>query len=83
MQGGREDLKIAELLLQYGTNKKIRLPYGGKTVEDLAAGDNAIIDVLNTVPLLEGPAILPFRANEKLCPRQRHQIICSEDHLLC
>jgi ankyrin repeat protein len=65
-RGSNEDLKIVELLLQYGANKKILLSNGGKTVEDLAAGDNAMIDMLNTVPLLEGPAILPSRVNEKL-----------------
>lgn len=65
-RGRGQDLKLAELLLQYGANKKTRLPLGGRTVEDLAAGDNAMIDVLNTVPLIEGPPILPSRANQKL-----------------
>jgi len=71
---GGEDLKIAELLLQYVANKKIRLSYGGRRVEDLAAGDYAMIDVLNTVPLLEWPAILPFQSQRKAftsCYRRR------------
>jgi ankyrin repeat protein len=73
-RGGRQDLKIAELLLQYGVNKKTRLSYGGRTVEDLAAGDNAMINMLNTAPLLEGPAILPFQSQQKAftsCYRRR------------
>ncbi|KAN0112774.1 ankyrin repeat containing protein [Hyaloscypha variabilis] len=61
----RGDLKSAEVLLQYGANKKIRLPEGGRTVEDLAAGDNSMIDMLNTAPLLEGPPILPPKVNGK------------------
>jgi len=60
------DLLSVELLLRYGANKKIRLPDSSKTVDDLAAGDNDMIDTLNTIPLLEGPPILPLKANEKL-----------------
>ncbi|KAK2760347.1 hypothetical protein FQN54_002416 [Arachnomyces sp. PD_36] len=50
------DLRLVELLLQHGANKKLRL-HDGRTAEDLAIGDNTMVDLLRADYLIQGPSI--------------------------
>jgi hypothetical protein len=49
-------LDVVNFLLSRGANKRLRLE-DGQTVEDFASGDNAMIDLLRSNQLLEGPSI--------------------------
>ncbi len=59
------NLELAQLLLKYGTNKKIRSE-DGRTVEDFARGHSAMMDLLRSDQLLEGPKIKKSRTNSEL-----------------
>lgn len=52
----KEKLDIVNFLLRHGANKKIKLE-NGQTVLDLAEGDNAMTQLLESSQLLEGPSI--------------------------
>jgi len=47
-------LDLVGFLLRHGANKKITLE-NGKTIEDIAEGDNAMIQLLQSSQLIEGP----------------------------
>jgi len=49
-------LDLVNFLLSHGASKKIRME-DGKTVEDIAEGDNAMIQLLQSSQLLEGPSM--------------------------
>ncbi|KAF7502109.1 hypothetical protein GJ744_007110 [Endocarpon pusillum] len=55
------NLELAQLLLKSGANKKIRSE-DGQTVEDFARGHNAMMDLLRSDQLLQGPKIENRRA---------------------
>ena len=51
------NLDLVNFLLRHGANKKIELE-SGKTVEDVAEGDNAMMQLLQSSQLLEGPSMI-------------------------
>lgn len=60
-----EQLEFVNFLLSHGANKKIELE-DGRTVKDFAEGDNALMELLQSNQLLEGPSITNPNANPEL-----------------
>jgi ankyrin repeat protein len=60
-----DDLNLAHLLLKYGPNKKIQLE-DGQTVEDFAMKHNAMMDLLQSDHLLQGPKIEKRKTDPEL-----------------